>query len=63
MSNKTMKRLQVVLTAICFSICGMASEIVNDFYGLPVYKVDSFVYAFLVDDKNYFLSVIRLIFN
>ncbi len=40
-----MKRLQVVLTAICFSICGMASEIVNDFYGLPVYKVDGFVYA------------------
>ena len=40
-----MKRLQVVLTAICFSICGMASEIVNDFYGLPVYNVDGFVYA------------------
>ena len=40
-----MKRLQVVLTAICFSICGMANEIVDDFYGLPVYNVDGFVYA------------------
>ena len=45
MPNKTIRRLQVVLTAICFSICGMANEIVDDFYGLPVYNVDGFVYA------------------
>ena len=51
MSNKTMKRLQVVLTAICFSICGMANEIVDDFYGLPVYNVDGFVYALNFEER------------
>ena len=46
-----MKRLQVVLTAICFSICGMANEIVDDFYGLPVYNVDGFVYALNFEER------------
>ncbi len=51
MPNKTIRRLQVVLTAICFSICGMANEIVDDFYGLPVYNVDGFVYALNFEER------------
>ena len=46
-----MKRLQVVFAAICFSICCMANEIVDDFYGLPVYNVDGFVYALNFEEK------------
>ena len=51
MPNKTIRRLQVVLAAICFSICCMANEIVDDFYGLPVYNVDGFVYALNFEER------------